>query len=60
MAIRTLLDGSTVTELEEAKVLIVKTKCPEKWLLVDKETGEQYTGFITDGKNSWKKIENNA
>ena len=24
--------------------LYVRTRCPEKWLLVDKQTGEIYTG----------------
>lgn len=57
MNTRTLIDGSVVTELPEAKVLQVKTKCPEKWMLVDKETGEVYIGHVTDGKNSWKKID---
>ena len=57
MKTRTLQDGSVVQELEEAKVLTVKTKCPEKWLLVDLETGERYTGFITEGKNSWRKLD---
>jgi hypothetical protein len=53
---RILLDGSTVEELLESRTLVIKTKCPEKWMLVDKETGEVYTGHVTDGKNSWKKI----
>lgn len=53
---RKLLDGSEVAELSEAKILIVKTKCPEKWKLIDLETGEEYTGYSTDGSLSWKKI----
>ncbi len=53
---RTLQDGRTVEELSEAKVLTVKTKCPEKWLLIDLETGEHYTGYVTEGTQSWKKI----
>ena len=57
MATRKLQDGREVTELESAKTLTVKTKCPEKWLLIDLETGERYTGHITDGKNSWKKLD---
>lgn len=52
---RKLLDGREVEELDEAKVLTVKTKCPEKWMLIDTETGEVYTGHTTDGKNSWMK-----
>jgi len=54
---RTLLDGTAVTELEEPKVLTVNTKCPEKWMLIDLETGERYIGYPTEGKNSWKKVE---
>lgn len=57
MATRKLQDGREVTELESAKTLTVKTKCPEKWLLVDLETGERYTGHLTDGKNSWRKLD---
>lgn len=57
MNIRKLQNGQEVPELEEAKILTVKTKCPEKWLLIDLETGERYTGFITEGKNSWRKLD---
>ena len=56
MSTRKLQDGREVQELETAKILTVKTKCPEKWLLVDLETGERYKGHVTDGKNSWKKL----
>ena len=54
---RKLVDGTEVAELDEAITLTVYTKCPEKWMLVDKETGEVYTGYATKGKNSWKKID---
>jgi hypothetical protein len=53
---RKLLDSTVVQELPEAKTLTVYTKCPEKWLLIDQETGEKYIGFSSDGKNSWQKI----
>ena len=53
---RNLLNGESVVELDEPKILTVKTKCPEKWMLIDLETGERYTGFVSDGKNSWKKV----
>ena len=56
---RKLLDGSEVQELDSPITLEVYTKCPEKWLLIDTETGEVYTGYITEGKNHWKKTENN-
>ncbi|MFZ9404038.1 MAG: hypothetical protein ACO25Q_06935 [Sediminibacterium sp.] len=52
---RKLIDGSLVNELDEAKTLTVYTKCPEKWMLVDMETGEVYTGYSSEGKNDWKK-----
>jgi hypothetical protein len=55
---RKLLDGRKVPELEQAKSLVVKTKCPEKWLLIDLETGERYTGYNTEGNNSWRKLDN--
>jgi hypothetical protein len=54
---RKLVDGTTVKELKEPTTLTVYTKCPQKWMLVDKETGEVYIGNITKGKNSWKKID---
>jgi len=53
---RKLLDGSEVTELAIAKTLKVVTKCPEKWMLVDLETGERYVGRPTDGSNDWLKV----
>lgn len=54
---RKLKDGTTVKELDEAKTLTVHTKCPGKWLLIDQETGQKYTGHYTEGKNSWKKVD---
>lgn len=57
MADRILQNGEKVSELTEPKILTVKTKCPEKWLLVDLETGEKYIGHTTDGKNSWRKLD---
>ena len=53
---RTLLSGEEVLELEQSKILTVKTKCPEKWKLTDMETGEVYIGYSTEGQLSWKKI----
>ena len=40
--IRVLKDGSEVDELEYSVVLIIKTKCPGKWVIKDTETGESY------------------
>ena len=52
---RTLKDGSTVEELDMPVTLTVYTKCPEKWKLIDMETGEKYVGYTTPGTNHWKK-----
>lgn len=57
MNTRKLVDGTNAKELEEPITLTVYTKCPQKWMLVDKETGEVYIGHVTKGKNSWKKID---
>ena len=53
---RKLLDGSEVAELATAKTLEVVTKCPEKWMLVDLETGERYIGHTTNGPSYWNKV----
>jgi hypothetical protein len=34
--------------------LTVKTKCPEKWLLVDRETGAVYQG---NEKGHWDRLD---
>jgi hypothetical protein len=57
MKTRTLQNGNRVQELDEAKILTVKTKCPEKWQLTDMETGEVYVGYATDGHLSWRRVE---
>lgn len=54
---RKLIDGSLVQELAESKTLSITTKCPEKWLLIDRETGEVYTPYTTPGNSQWKKID---
>lgn len=41
---RKLLNGDQVEELDNAVTITVYTKCPEKWMLVDMETGEHYQG----------------
>lgn len=57
MMSRKLLDGSIVDELDTAVELSITTKCPSKWLLVDRETGEIYTAYTTPGPRQWKKID---
>jgi hypothetical protein len=54
---RKLIDGSEVPELAEFQELVLKTRCPEKWLLIDRETGEIYTPYTTPGPSQWKKID---
>ena len=57
MNFRKLHDGVQVYELEEPVELIVKTKAPAKWLLVDRETGEQYIGATPkEGEKHWNRI----
>ena len=31
-------------EFEKVIDLVVHTKCPEKWLLIDRQTGQMYKG----------------
>jgi hypothetical protein len=54
---RKLLDGTTVQEHATSVELTIRTKCPEKWLLVDRETGEIYTPYVTSGPKQWKQID---
>jgi hypothetical protein len=54
---RKLLDGTTVQEHATSIELTIRTKCPEKWLLVDRETGEIYTPYATPGPKQWKQID---
>ena len=57
MNFRKLQDGVQVYELDEPIELIVKTKVPAKWLLVDRETGEQYIGATPkEGENHWNRV----
>lgn len=53
---RKLLDGTEAEELDQSVVLNITTKCPGKWLLADKETGEVYVPYTTPGPLQWKKI----
>jgi|TARA_R110000868_G_scaffold58174_3_gene179735 hypothetical protein len=56
---RKLLDGTTVPALDIPIELIVKTKCPSKYKLVDMETGLEYTGVIPDSNEGyfWKRTD---
>ena len=41
---RKLLDGSEVEEFEKPIDIILHTKAPGKWKLIDLETGQEYIG----------------
>ena len=55
--LRKLLDNSYAPELDIPIELVVKTKCPGKYKLVDMETGLTYTGVIPNSNNGyfWKR-----
>jgi hypothetical protein len=54
---RILLNGTEVEEFEKAVDLTIHTKCPEKWLLIDLETGQEYIGSDTPNLyGKWKRI----
>ena len=55
---RKLQTGKEIIELDEPVTLKVYTKCPEKWLLTDLETGEQYLGYSSSGSLDWRKLDN--
>jgi hypothetical protein len=44
MRYRSLLNGDKVKDLDLPVTITVYTKCPEKWMLIDMETGEHYLG----------------
>ena len=39
---RELKNGEKAEELEKSVQLIIKTKCPTKWIIEDLETGQRY------------------
>jgi len=54
---RTLLDGREVEAFDAAVDLTIHTKCPEKWLLIDLETGQEYIGSEKPNLyGKWKRI----
>jgi len=57
LSCRKLKNGLQVPELKRSVELIVKTKCPTKWKLVDLETGEEYVGTSPHENDMyWKKV----
>ena len=53
---RTLKNGEEVEELEIPVILTIKTKCPQKYMLIDQETGEVYIPYSTPSSSQWRKI----
>jgi hypothetical protein len=54
---RKLLDGTEVEEYEKAIDLTIHTKAPEKWKLIDMETGQEYIGSEKPNLyGKWKRI----
>lgn len=56
--VRTLINGRTVPALAEPVTLTIHTKCPEKWMLLDMETGERYITHkdLEAGPKQWRKV----
>ena len=43
--------------LNTAVDLTIHTKCPEKWLLIDLETGQEYRGQVIPNEYGiWKRV----
>ena len=58
MKARKLIDGSIVEELKEPVSLVIETKCPSKWKIVDMETGQAYMGTNNNKKfQYWQPID---
>ena len=52
-----MYQGASIKELEKAADLVVHTKAPGKWVLLDLETGQQYIGLEEpDQYGMWKRI----
>ena len=55
---RKLQDGTEVVELSAPVQLVVYTRCPEKYKLIDMETGQEYVGTRPSQNNlHWKRID---
>jgi hypothetical protein len=57
---RKLIDGREAQELEQPIKLLIETKCPSKWKIVDMETGQAYIGTDNNKKfQYWQPIDDN-
>ncbi|MHB8474209.1 MAG: hypothetical protein ACYDC8_15440 [Gammaproteobacteria bacterium] len=50
---RSLLSGRTIPELHAVSELVLTTHCPDKWISIDLETGEAWTG----SQNGWRRAD---
>lgn len=56
---RTLINGKKATSYLKPIDLVIHTKAPEKWKLIDLETGQEYMGLAEPNKYGlWKRISN--
>lgn len=56
--VRKLIDGTEVKELPAPVQLVVYTRCPEKYKLIDMETGQEYVGTLPSQNNlHWKRTD---
>jgi hypothetical protein len=52
-----LKDGTQLTPLKTPVQLLVRTKVPEKWILIDQETGQVYQGSTRmDSYGPWVRL----
>ena len=60
MKTRKLIDGREAQELEQPIKLLIETKCPSKWKIVDMETGQAYIGTNNNKKfQYWQPVDDN-
>lgn len=53
---RKLKDGSEIESFEKPVDLIIHTKAPAKWLIIDLETGQEYLGSDFSNENFAEKL----
>jgi len=52
-----LKDGTSLTPLQTPINLLVRTRVPEKWILIDQETGQVYQGSTRmDSYGPWIRL----
>ena len=54
MVDRKLVDGTWAQELDQPVNLVIQTKCPSKWKIVDMETGKAYIGTDKNKKFQYR------